>query len=566
MQTNRHTALALFLLLCAAVGWGGRPPDAVGRRGMVVSSNLMASRIGLSILKRGGNAIDAAVATGFALAVVDPRAGNIGGGGFMVIRFGDGSTTTIDFREKAPASATRDLYLDENGEVIPELSATGILASGVPGSVRGLGLALEQYGTLPWQTVVAPAVELAENGFAVSYQLHEDLRRMQDRLAQFEGTARIFYPQGRPLRLNALFRQPDLAATLRRIAAQGPDEFYTGLTARLIASHMRVRGGLITMQDLRDYRAVERPPVEFSYRDTRIISMGPPSSGGIVLAQILNQLEHTDLAQLEFHSAQHIHLMVEAERRAFADRAYHLGDPDFVPVPVAELTSKEYAARRWQDVSPAWASVSKQVSYGNVMTFSETHQTTHYSVVDRWGNAVAVTTTINALYGSGELVKGAGFLLNDEMDDFSAKPDHPNMFGLLGGHANAIEPGKRMLSSMTPTIVARHDSLLMVVGSPGGSRIITTVAQVISNVVDFGLGLKEAVEAPRFHHQWFPDVVLSEPRGISRETRQRLARMGHTVRYGDDMMGAAHCIYVDPRTGWYFGAVDSRRAAGAAGY
>ena len=566
MQTNRHTSIALLLALCASVGWGGRSPDAVGRRGMVVSSNLMASRIGLSVLRRGGNAIDAAVATGFALAVVDPRAGNIGGGGFMVIRLSDGHSTTIDYRERAPAAATRNLFLDANGAVIPQLSTTGNLASGVPGSVRGMGLALERYGTLAWQTLVEPAAQLAETGFAVSYQLHEDLRLRQDRLTQIEETARIFYPRGRPLRLNALFRQPDLAATLRRIAAQGPEEFYTGETARLIASHMRARGGLITRQDLRDYRAVERPPVEFSYRDTRIISMGPPSSGGIVLAQIMNQLERTDLSRVEFHSARHIHLMVEAERRAYADRAYHLGDPDFVPVPVEELISKAYAARRWQDVSPAWASVSDQVSYGSVASASAPKETTHYSVVDRWGNAVAVTTTINHLYGSGEVVKGAGFLLNSEMDDFAAQPDRPNMFGLTSGHANAIEPGKRMLSSMTPTIVTRHDTLLMVVGSPGGTTIITTVAQVISNVVDFGLGLKEAVEAPRFHHQWLPDVVQSEPRGISLETRQRLARMGHTVRFREGMIGAANCIYVDPRTGWYFGAADSRRESGAVGY
>ena len=547
-------------------GVTARIPDAVGRRGMVVSGNLMASRIGLTILRRGGNAIDAAVATGFALAVVDPRAGNIGGGGFMVIRFADGRTTTFDFREMAPAAARRDLYLDDQGNVIPELSTTGILASGVPGSVRGYGLALERYGNLPWEVVVTPAVDLAAKGFAVSYQLHADLEYYRERLTQFEETSRIFYPQGRALRLNALFRQPDLAATLQRIASRGPDEFYTGQTARLLADHMARRGGLITLQDLADYRAVERPAVEFSYRDTRVISMGPPSSGGIALAQILNQLESHDLSDAGFHSAQHIHLLTEAARRAFADRAYHLGDADFVPVAVAELISKGYATRRWQDMSPYWASLSGEVSHGLVALAHESGETTHFSVADRWGNAVAVTTTINDLYGSGEMVAGAGFLLNDEMDDFSAKPGVPNMYGLMGGHANAIEPGKRMLSSMTPTIVARNDSLLMVIGSPGGSMIITTVAQIISNVVDFGMGIKAAVEAPRIHHQWLPDVVLSEPRAISPETRQRLVRMGHKVVYRNGTMGAAHCIFVDRKTGWYFGATDSRRESGAAAY
>lgn len=560
-----------ILTLCLVVGLlipiiQARHPDAVGRRGMAVSGSLVASRMGRDILRRGGNAIDAAVATGFALAVTLPSAGNIGGGGFMVIRFSDGRTTAIDFREKAPATASRDMYLDEEGNVIKGLSTTGILASGVPGSVRGLGLAHEKYGRLSWEDVVTPAVELAENGIAVGYQLHRDLVDREEGLTRFDETRRIFYPNGRPLRLNALFKQPELAATLRRIAARGPAEFYTGETARLLAAHMRRRGGLITRQDLAEYRAVERPPVEFDYRGTHIISMGPSSSGGIVLAQILNQLELMDLSRLEFHSAEHIHAMVEAERRAYADRARYLGDADFVNVPVGKLISKAYAERRWRDVSPNWATASEDVSHGDVRLLLESEETTHYSVVDRWGNAVAVTTTINSGYGTGEVVKGAGFFLNNEMDDFSIKPGYPNIYGLVGAHANAIEPGKRMLSSMTPTIVTRNDTLLMVLGSPGGGKIITTVAQIISNVVDFGLGLKAAVEAPRVHHQWKPDEILAEPRGISPETRKKLVRMGHKVRYRESTIGAAHCIYVDPVTGWYFGAADSRRESGAAGY
>ena len=565
MQIRRILTLCLVVGLLIPVVQA-RHPDAVGRRGMVVSGSLVASRMGRDILRRGGNAVDAAVATGFALAVTLPSAGNIGGGGFMVVRFRDGRTTTIDYREKAPAAAGRDMYLDEQGNVIEDLSTTGILACGVPGSVRGLGLAHAKYGRLSWEDVVTPAAELAENGIAVGYQLHRDLVDREERLTRFDETRRIFYPNGQPLRLNALFKQLELAATLRRIAVQGAAEFYTGETARLLVAHMRRRGGLITRQDLADYKAVERPPVEFDYRGTHIVSMGPPSSGGIVLAQILNQLELVDIAQLEFHSAEHIHAMVEAGRRAYADRARYLGDADFVNVPVDKLISKAYAARRWRDVSPNWATASEDVSHGDVKLLLESEETTHYSVVDRLGNAVAVTTTINGGYGSGEVVKGTGFFLNNEMDDFSIKPGYPNMYGLVGSHANAIEPGKRMLSSMTPTIVTRNDTLLLVLGSPGGGKIITTVAQVISNVVDFGLGMKEAVEAPRIHHQWKPDEIEAEPRGISPETRKRLVRMGHKVRYRDSMIGAAHCIYVDPETGWYFGAADSRQEAGAAGY
>lgn len=565
MQIRR--AIVVFLLgLSLAVDLPANIPDAVGRRGMVVSANLMASRLGLNILRRGGNAIDAAVATGFGLAVTEPRAGNIGGGGFMVIRLADGTTTTIDFREKAPAAAHGDMYLDEYGQVIPDMSTKGILAAGVPGTVAGYGLALRKYGKMSWGTVVTLAADLAESGYAVSYQLNRDLVAQEQFLTRFESTRQIFYPREQPLRLNALFKQPDLAATLRRIATQGAEEFYTGRTAQLIAAHMERTGGLVTLADLADYRAIERPPIEFDYRDVHIISMGPPSSGGILLAEILNQMELVNFSEVKFHSAEHIHTFVEASRRAYADRAHFLGDPDFVDIPVEGLISDAYAARRWQDFSPRWATGSDETAHGAIIFALESEETTHFSVVDRWGNAVAVTTTINGLYGCGEVVQGAGFLLNNEMDDFALKPGHPNMFGLTGSRANAIEPGKRMLSSMTPTIVTRDGSLLLIAGSPGGSKIITTVAQVISNVVDFGLPIKNAVEAPRFHHQWLPDVIISEPLGISAETRQRLNRMGHRVDYLDGYIGSAHCIMVDPVTGWNFGAVDSRRESGAAGY
>ncbi len=558
------TALLILALLVTVVAAGH--PDAVGRRGMVVSGNPIASRFGLNILRRGGNAVDAAVAVGFALAVTTPRSGNLGGGGFMVIRFSDGTATTIDFREKAPAAASRDMYLDEQGEVIAGLSTRGTLASGVPGTVRGFGLAHGKYGSLPWDMLLTEAADLAETGFAVTYQLHRDLVLRERFLTRFEATRELFYPRGRPPNLNALFLQPDLAATLRRIALQGPDEFYTGETARLLAGHMERRGGLLTLRDLAAYQAVERPPIVFEYRDTQVITMGPPSSGGVILAQILNQFELLDPAQIEYHSAEHIHALVEAERRSYADRAYFLGDPDFVDMPLSELISDAYAAQRWQDVSPRWATPSKDIEHGSVAMIRESRETTHYSVVDRWGNGVSVTTSLNGLYGSGEVVAEAGFLLNNEMDDFAIKLDRPDMYGLTGSSANAIEPGKRMLSSMTPTIVTRNDTLLLVLGSPGGSTIITTVAQIIVNVVDYGLGIKDAVEAPRFHHQWMPDVILAEPRAISPETRQRLVRMGHKVRSDIDNMGAAHSIYIDPLTGWYFGAADSRRESGAAAY
>lgn len=546
-------------------GIQAKHPDAVGRRGMVVSASLAASRAGNDILRRGGNAIDAAIATGFALAVTTPRAGNIGGGGFMVIRFADGTTTTIDFREKAPLAAGRDMYLDENGDVINGLSRNGILAAGVPGSVSGYGLASEKYGRLSWNDLLAPAIKLAFNGVAVKYALHNGLKWQQERLSEFEETSRIFYPNGAVLRLNQLFRQPDLAATLQRIADLGADEFYSGRTARLITRHMRERGGLITMDDLANYQAVERPALEFDYRDVHVISMGPPSSGGVVLAQILNALETLDLREMGYHSAAHIHAMVEAERRAYADRAYYLGDPDFVAAPIDELISDVYAQQRWSDVSPLWATDSDDINYGRFNVLSESNETTHFSVTDRWGNAVTVTTTINGSYGCGEVVKGAGFFLNNEMDDFSSKPGVPNMYGLIGSNANAIAPGKRMLSSMTPTIVTRNDSLLLLTGSPGGSTIITTVMQVISNVVDFDMDIKEAVVAPRIHHQWKPNVITIERYGIAKETLQRLTRMGHVVRTRRSI-GAAQSIWVDPQTGWYHGAVDVRGAAGAVGY
>ncbi|MCH8328668.1 MAG: gamma-glutamyltransferase, partial [Candidatus Marinimicrobia bacterium] len=415
--------IKIFILLGAivtsmATSLLGQIPTAVGRRGMVVAGNEVAARFGLNILRRGGNAVDAAIATGFALAVIQPRAGNIGGGGFMVIRLADGTTTTIDFREKAPLGATRDMYVGSDGNLIKDLSTVGVLASGVPGTVRGYGLAHARYGRLAWATLLQESISLADRGFAITYQIHSDLVRMAENLTQFEETARIFYPRGEAPRLNALFRQPDLAATLGRIALSGADEFYTGQTARLLADFMGKYGGLITLADLANYQAVERPALEFDYRDTHIITMPPPSAGGFVLAEILNQWERIDIGDLGYHSAAHIHAMVEAYRRAYADRARFAADPDFVDVPVNRLISDGHAASLWKSVSPAWASASADFGGNLISSRSEGSQTTHISVIDRQGNAVALTLTINSFYGSGMVVEGAGYFLNNEMDDF----------------------------------------------------------------------------------------------------------------------------------------------------
>ena len=558
--------IRIFILLGAiATSLLGQMPTAVGRRGMVVAGNEVAARFGLNILRRGGNAIDAAIATGFALAVIQPRAGNIGGGGFMVIRLADGATTTIDFREKAPQGATRDMYIGSDGNVIDGLSTVGALASGVPGTVRGYGLAHARYGKLPWAALLQESINLADRGFAITYQIHSDLARQADVLTQFAETASIFYPDGEAPRLNSLFRQPDLAATLRRISLAGADEFYTGRTAQLLADFMTRHGGLITLGDLANYQAVERPPVEFDYRDTHIITMPPPSAGGFVLAEILNQWEQIDIGDLGYHSAAHIHAMVEAYRRAFADRAKFAADPDFVDVPVGRLISDGHAATLWKSVSPAWASASADFGGNLISNRTEGGQTTHISVIDRQGNAVALTITLNSLYGSGMVVAGAGYFLNNEMDDFVSKPGAPNMYGLIGTEVNAIRPGKRMVSSMTPTIVTRNGQPLLITGSPGGATITTTVAQIISGIIDFGMSAPAAVAAPRIHHQWIPNIIQTEPWAVSAETQIRLQRMGHVLTEGGPM-GAAHTIYIDPETGWYHGIADVRREADGAGY
>ena len=542
----------------AAVAFAASPEAVRGQHGMVASRSALASEVGADIMRNGGNAIDAAVATGFALAVTYPAAGNLGGGGFMVIRLSDGRVVTNDHRERAPAGAQRDMYLDASGNVVPGLSTESHLASGVPGSVAGMLDVLEKYGTLPRKTVIAPAIRLAKDGFALNDDLVREFEEDAEQFRKHPGSARVFLKKdGSAYRQGDVFKQPDLAKTLELISAKGKDGFYVGTNADLIAAEMKRGGGLITAKDLADYRSVWREPIKGTYRGYQIYSMAPPSSGGVLLVQMLNMLEPYDLKASGFGSAATIHLMIEAERRAYADRAEYLGDPDFFAVPIAELTAKPYARLRFSDFDATRASVSTSIGPGKIA--HESPQTTHLSVMDAAGNAVAYTTTLNLSFGSKIVVEGAGFLLNNEMDDFSSRENTPNSYGLIGRVANAIEPGKRMLSSMTPTIVVDPDGhVLLATGSPGGSTIITTVLQVIVNVLDHGMDISDAVGVPRFHHQWLPDRVVFEPWGISPDTRKILESRGHTLiplpwgrgigdansvmRSGNDLLGMS-----DPR-------------------
>ena len=498
-------------------------PATVLARGVVAAPESVASEVGAAILRAGGNAVDAAVAVHFALAVTFPRAGNLGGGGFMLVHT-DSGDFAIDYRETAPAAATGDLYLDASGEVVKGLSLDTHRAAGVPGSVAGMWLAHSRFGSLPWPQLLAPAVRIAERGWRV------DARTAATFALEKRNNFRDYF---RGIAGESLV-QKELAATLRRIAAEGPDGFYRGETARLIVAEMARGGGLVTLEDLAGYRPVVRVPVAGSYRGLRMVSMPPPSSGGVALIQLLNLLERYEPARPGHDSAAHVHLVAELEKRVFADRAEYLGDPDFVPVPVESLISKSYAATRAAGISPEHRTSPAEIRCGAVTPESE--QTTHFSIVDRRGNAVANTTTLNDSYGSGIVVRGAGFLLNNQMDDFSAKPGAPNLYGVTGGEANAIAPGKRMLSSMCPAFVYRGDSLWLVLGTPGGPTIFTTVFQVIVNRVDFRMSLAEAVAAPRFHHQWPPRAMDADPIDFERghepdaATRGALEALGYVLR------------------------------------
>lgn len=536
-----------------------------GRQGMVVTGQDLATQAGLEVLKNGGNAIDAAVTIGFVMAVTLPRAGNIGGGGFMLIKPADrDDVIAVDYREKAPAKAYRDMFLDKEGNADPQLSRFSHLAAGVPGTVAGLAYALEKYGTISLEEALAPAIKYAEEGYPLNEEHVKDMKQLESRLRGFPATEKVFFKEaGSFYSVGEQFVQPDLAKTLKAIAAGGPKVFYEGWIADLIAKQMEENGGLMTKEDLANYEPGIRKPVHGTYRGYDIFSMCPPSSGGAHIVQILNILEEFDMGYLGHNTAESIHLMAEAMMRAYADRSEYLGDTDFVDVPLEGITSKEYAAELRAQINRFKASDSSKIKPGNAPGY-ESDQTTHYSIVDQYGNAVANTYTINFSFGSGIVVDGAGFLLNNEMDDFSAKPGVPNAYGLIGGEANAVEPNKRMLSSMSPTIVLKDDKVFLVTGSPGGSRIITTTLQVIMNVIDYKMNIQEAVNAPKIHHQWLPDEIRIE-KGISLDTIQLLMEKGHTVSLKGPM-GAASSIHVDPETGMMYGASDPRRQGLALGY
>jgi len=575
--SHRVTAVITGILLAVLILLGGKKEVAVtaskrpvtARNGMVVSTQRIASQVGVDILKKGGNAVDAAVAVSYALAVVHPSAGNIGGGGYMVIRWPNGESATVDYREKAPGRADRDMYLDENGDVIRGLSTVGVLATGVPGTVAGTVLALEKFGTMSIRDVIEPALELAEKGFPITPGLARGLNssRTRSKFRQFEGTAEIFTkPGGALFEAGEILRQKDLARTFTLIAGQGKNGFYRGTVADAIVNTMQKYNGIISHEDLAQYEAVIRPPVEGTYRGYGIVSMAPSSSGGVALLQLLNIIEQYDIGWTGWGSSETVHLVTEAERRVYADRTEYLGDPDFNNIPIEQLISKRYAERRAGEINRFSATPSDKVTHGRAAPRrGESEETTHFSVVDKNGMAVAVTTTLNGGYGSAVVAEGAGFLLNNEMDDFSSKPGVPNMYGLLGSEANSIQPNKRMLSSMTPTIVTKDGKNFMVIGTPGGSTIITTVFQVIMNVIDHKMNIQEAVSAPRFHHQWYPDVIQYEKFAFSNDVIRNLVSMGHTLRIRGSI-GDAHGIIIDPNTGLYYGGADPRMEGVAVGY
>jgi len=566
------TFLPLLLLVALPLQAASRLPVRA-KHAVVASVDAIASKVGADVMKRGGNAVDAAVAVGLALAVTWPEAGNLGGGGFMLIRKDDGTTEAIDYREIAPLSATRDMYLDPMGNLIKDASLIGYQAVGVPGTVAGLALAHKRHGKLPWKELVEPARKLAAEGFVVSEYLSRSLRGKQttERMKQFPESWRIFQRDGNPYEPGDTFAQPDLAKTLARIQAD-PNDFYRGETARRLVADIQAHGGAVTAEDLKQYKPAIRTPLRGTYRGHEIITMPPPSSGGVALLEMLNMLEPYDLKSMGWHSSQQVHAMVEVMRRAYADRAKFLGDTDFVKVPVAGLTSRAFAEQRRKDIDPARASDSKAVGDADPLPY-ESPQTTHFTIVDGDGTVVANTYTLNESYGAAVTAAGTGILLNDEMDDFTSKPGVPNAYGLIQGEANAIEPRKKPLSSMTPTIVLRDGKAWFSVGSPGGSTIINTVLQVIVNVVDYGMNLQQAIDAPRFHHQWLADKIAYESFEFSRDTQDALEKMGHVFAerpgapptYTGGGLGDAHGVMIDA-DGTRLGASDPRRGGVAVGW
>ena len=538
-----------------------------GKNGMVVSTSNEASLVGVNILKKGGNAIDAAVAVGFALAVTSSGNGNIGGGGFLVAKMASGASFTLVHREAAPKKSKRDIFLNYDGDVIPGMSLGTRASSGVPGTVDGLLRVFYDYGSgsVSLRDVLLPAIKLAEKGFKLSFYEANRFNNYKELFDRNKAASEIFIRKDKKeWRKGDLLIQKDLAKTLKRILKFGRDGFYSGRTAELIVKEMIRGNGLISIEDLKNYASVYREPIIGSYKDYKIISMGPPSSGGILLVNMLNMLENFQIDSMGWNSSEYVHLITEVERRAYADRSKHIGDPSYWNVPISTLTSKEYASKRIESISMDIASLSNNVSAGN-MEDSESRETTHYSIVDKWGNAVSVTTTINLSYGNGIVVEGAGFFLNNEMDDFSAKPGSPNVYGLIGNEANSIEPNKRPLSSMTPTIVLKGQRPYMVIGSPGGSTIISTVLQCLLNVIEFKMDIKEAVSSPRFHSQWLPDVIQVEPRSLSNDVLNNLKEKGHKiVPYKWGYIGEANGILI--LEDFVSGGGDSRGETSAIGY
>ena len=568
---NRARTIVVFLLVvCLTTASAAWREPVRAPHGMVASTERVASQIGVDVMKRGGNAVDAAVAVAFALAVVYPSAGNLGGGGFMLIRRNDGTASAIDYRETAPAAATREMFIGADGELIKGegSSLLGYRAAGVPGTVAGLALALEKYGSgkLSWAELIEPAKKLATEGFVMTHRTEKLLQDHQDLLSPFPDSRRIFLRDGRLFHEGEILRQPELAATLARLAKKGPREFYEGEIARLIAEDMGAHHGLITRQDLREYTAKERVPLRGHYRDYEIISMPPPSSGGTVLLEMLNVLEGFDLKKLGPLSADYYHLLIEAMRRAYADRAEYFGDADSVKVPVAGLIDKAYAERQRSTIKLDRASSSSEIGAGKPAGY-ESPQTTHFTIVDVDGNAVANTYTLNGWFGAGVVAKGTGVLLNNEMDDFTSKPGAANLYGAIQSERNAIAPRKRPLSSMTPTFVLRPDgSLYFAIGSPGGTTITNTVMQVITNVIDHGMNLQAAIDAPHVHHQWLPDEVVDEPLGLSPDTRRALEERGHHFTANPRNMSDLQGVMIEQKTNVRLGASDSRQDGAAIGY
>ena len=562
----------LFLSLSLSVAVLATQPSIYGENGVVVAHDLEACEAGIEILKKGGNAVDAAVAVSYALAVTHPQAGNIGGGGFMLIHMADGQKVALDYREMAPGKAHRDMFLDDSSKIVPQLSTRGGLSVGVPGTVAGLQLALDNYGSMTRQKVMKPAIKLAQKGFTIPYDLAYSFGWLNKAAEGFDETRRVFCRDGEIYMPGETFKQPDLAKTLKRIQKKGNAGFYEGKVAQALVKSSSKYGGSITLEDLKNYTARLRKPVLGSYRGLEVLSMPPPSSGGIALISMLNMMEPMVFDSVGWHSAQHIQMLAEVEKRAYADRSVWLGDSDFFEVPQEKLLSKAYAARRMAAYDSLSVTPSDSIYPLNDRELAdiqieahESEETTHFSVVDKWGNAVSVTTTLNWSFGSYVTVEGCGFLLNNEMDDFSSKPGEPNSFGLIGNDANAIEPQKRMLSSMTPTILTRDEKVVLVLGAPGGSTIITTVLQVINNMVDFGMPVHDAVNVPRFHHQWRPDVIYYGPGAISHETMLVLSNMGYEFepRYG---YGEVNAISRDKIFGGWIGAPDLKTASHGAAY